>query len=206
MANVTPLPLESMPLSQELAGIVGIMGFTSNSLRTMARRPEILKAFSDLNVAIFSGGLLPLELKYLVGYAASAIGGCRYCQAHTSYLAHKLGVPDEKVKAVFEPGSDALNEAERAAIDLAVNASMQPGAALPEHFSAARVHYNEAEIIELLCVIGLFGFLNRWNDALATQLEAAPASFAERLLGPRGWTLAKHGGQASPDGSGEAER
>jgi hypothetical protein len=42
-------------------------------------------------------------------------------------------------------------------------------------------------------VISAFGFLNRWNDTVATALEELPTTFAERELSPAGWQLGKHG-------------
>ena len=37
------------------------------------------------------------------------------------------------------------------------------------------------EIIEILSVISLFGFLNRWNASLQTHLEEKPAHFYHQL-------------------------
>lgn len=40
----------------------------------------------------------------------------------------------------------------------------------------------------------LFGFMNRWNDSLATSLEAEPVEVAEKFLAGQGWEVGKHGG------------
>ena len=42
-------------------------------------------------------------------------------------------------------------------------------------------------------VVGLFGFLNRWNDTMATALEDTPAALAGRTIGPHGWEPGEHG-------------
>ena len=34
-----------------------------------------------------------------------------------------------------------------------------------------RLHWSEGDIVEILGVISLFGFLNRWNDSMGTQIE-----------------------------------
>jgi len=57
-----------------------------------------------------------------------------------------------------------------------------------------RRHFHEDEILEIVAAIAFLGFLNRWNDTLATSLEAAPKDFAERHLAAAGWTLGKHAG------------
>ena len=41
-------------------------------------------------------------------------------------------------------------------------------------------------------VIAAFGFLNRWNDTMATPLEDEPIEVGERLLAKRGWSAGKH--------------
>ena len=40
----------------------------------------------------------------------------------------------------------------------------------------------ERQIVQIVGVISLFGFLNRWNDTVATQLESAPSEFAHGVL------------------------
>jgi hypothetical protein len=46
--------------------------------------------------------------------------------------------------------------------------------------------------VEIVGVIAVFGFLNRWNDTFATPLESEPIEVGERLLAPRGWSAEKH--------------
>jgi len=41
-------------------------------------------------------------------------------------------------------------------------------------------------------VIAVFGFLNRWNDTMATPLEEEPAEVGEKYLARGGWTAGKH--------------
>ena len=38
----------------------------------------------------------------------------------------------------------------------------------------------------------MFGVLNRWNDSMATTLEAEPLALAGALLGDKGWNAGKH--------------
>ena len=70
---------------------------------------------------------------------------------------------------------------------------MVPNAADSEHFKAAGEHFDERELVEIVAVISLFGALNRWNDTLATSLEASPITFAESMLVGAGWSIGKHG-------------
>jgi hypothetical protein len=54
------------------------------------------------------------------------------------------------------------------------------------HFEELRKHWDEGEIIEIRAVVGLFGFLNRWNDSMANDLDDVPMEFASRTFGA-GW-------------------
>jgi uncharacterized peroxidase-related enzyme len=170
------------------------MGFVPGSMRIMARRPELLRAFSALGRAVLGPGSdLDPALAQLVAHVASAAAGCRYCQAHTGHMAVRRGAPPEKVAALWsDRGGDLFTPAERAALDLARAAAEVPGRAGPEHFAAARAHFTEAQILDIVGVVAFFGFLNRWNDAMATPLEAEPAAFAEATLAPHGWRAGKH--------------
>jgi hypothetical protein len=42
-------------------------------------------------------------------------------------------------------------------------------------------------------VISFFGFMNRYNDTMATPLEDEPIAVAEKHLSKQGWKLGKHG-------------
>lgn len=188
MANMTPLPREEHPELEELFRLYDeTMSFVPNSLFTMARRPEILRAFSELITQIWRTGTVPVGLKPLIAIVASKAAGCRYCQAHEAVDAKMRGVPDEKIAAIWDfERSSLFSEAERAALRFARDASVVPNEVTPAHFEDLRKHWDDGEIVEMLAVVGLFGFLNRWNDSMATDLEDVPMGFASRTLGD-GW-------------------
>ena len=195
MANVQPLRREDHP---ELEGLFRLyddtMSFVPNSLFTMARRPDILRAFSELITRIWRTGTVPVGLKPLIAIAASTAAGCRYCQAHETVDAKMRGVDEAKIAEIWDfERSSRYSEAERAALRFARDASVVPNAVTPEHFDDLRRHWDDGEIVEILSVVGLFGFLNRWNDSMATDLEGIPTAFAGRTIGPHGWEPGKHG-------------
>lgn len=169
------------------------MGFVPNSFLTMAHWPELLSAFGGYAGTVMGGGELEPELKQLVAFVVSNAAGCRYCQAHTSHVAEKRGASKAKIRAAFEfETSDEFNEAERAALRVALHAGMVPNAVEPEHFDALKAHYTEKQIVEIVAVISLFGALNRWNDTMATTLEELPKHFAGNTLSEKGWVAGKH--------------
>jgi uncharacterized peroxidase-related enzyme len=196
MAHMQPLERQDHPELEELFALYDeTLSFVPNSLFTMARRPEILEAFSDLITRIWRTGTLPAYLKPLIGVVSSVSAGCRYCQAHEAVDAKMRGVDDEKIAAIWDfERSPLYDDAERAALRFARDASLVPNEVTPAHFDELRRHWDDGQIVEMLAVVGLFGFLNRWNDSMATELEDIPERFATERYGDR-WEAGKHGGR-----------
>jgi alkylhydroperoxidase family enzyme len=142
---------------------------------------------------ILRNDLLEPQLVQMVALAASNAAGSRYCQAHTSHTGHRVGVDESKLADVYRlESSERFDDAERAALRLAFAASSVPNRSSPEHFDALRQHFDEAQIAAIVAVISLFGFLNRWNDTIGTELEPAARQFGERVLSGSGWVVGKH--------------
>jgi uncharacterized peroxidase-related enzyme len=182
MARVEPLARDELGEFEPLfAKIEGEFGFLPNSVLTFARHPAVLRALGDLNAAVFSGSV-DAGLKRLVAYVSSNASGCRYCQAHTaSFAEERLGVDADRVKAAFAfEDSPLFSDAERAALRVAWGAGLSPNAVSDELFEDLRRHYTDDECVEIVSVIALYGFMNRWNDTIQTTLEQSPLEWARR--------------------------
>ena len=196
MANVPPL---SRADASEVKDILDLyedrMAFLPNSILTMARRPGIARAFSELNRTVLYDGTAPVDLKILVTLVASNASGCRYCQAHMAVRSGQTGHSDEKIERVWEfEESDLFSNAEKAALRLARDAAIVPNEATREHFIELEKYFDHDQIVEIVAAISLFGYLNRWNDTMATDLEDLPKSVAEKRFSQAGWVPGKHGG------------
>ena len=196
MPHLDPLPWEANPQFRErFQHYQDTRGFVPNSILTMQRRPAIAQAFMDLNRAVLYEGTVSEELKMLVSLITSQASGCRYCQAHMTNLASIYKASDAKIRAVWEYETSALfSPAERAALRLAFHAALVPNEAGAEHFDELKKHFDESQIVEIVATIALFGYLNRWNDTMATTLETRAVEVAERAIGTVGWSAGKHGG------------
>ncbi|WP_064742725.1 carboxymuconolactone decarboxylase family protein [Edaphobacter aggregans] len=171
-----------------------IMGFVPNSMLIMARDPELLAAFAELSAIILvRPGRLNPGFKALIMYMVSRSAGCQYCAAHSANLAALRDIPIRKIEALgqFEQ-SPEFSEAERAALRFAQAAGQVPNAVGNTEFAELRRHFDDDQILEMVAVLALLSFLNRWNDTLATTLEAGPRNFAECHLAADGWKVGKH--------------
>ncbi len=194
MPHVEPLDRADLPQYEDRFKLIeGAMGFVPTSLLTMARIPALFEAFSGLAFTVNTLGLVEPELFQLVAHVASRAAGCQYCQAHTAAHAIHGGADPAKLEAVWEfETDDRFSAAERAALRLARDAAQVPNQTTKAHFDELAPHFSESQILQLVACISLFGFLNRWNDTMATTLEEAPAAFAQAHLGKSGWELGKH--------------
>lgn len=195
MSRVQPLKREYLKeLEPFLSATESRMGFLPNSQLIMARKPKLLQAFTQLGAAVNDpSNKTPRALRTLVGHIVSRSAGCQYCVAHTGESAHNASVEDRKIAAIWEYETSPLfSDAERAALRFAQSAGSVPNAVTDEDFVALRKHFSDEGIVELVAVVSYFGFLNRWNDTLATELEASPLGFAERTLAAAGWRAGKH--------------
>lgn len=170
------------------------LGFCPNSVKTMYHRPEIAYAFIELNKAVMQNkGRVTSALKRLIGYISSNAAGCRYCQAHTIRAAERYEADQKQMDNIWEYKSHpSFSEAERAALDFAMLSSIIPNSVDDEIASRLRMYWDEGEIVEIAGVVALFGFLNRWNDSMGTQMEDGAIESGEKFLRPSGWSVGKH--------------
>ncbi|MDA9348662.1 carboxymuconolactone decarboxylase family protein [Polaribacter sp.] len=195
MPLVNPLSAEHDLETKELAEFFNeTLGFCPNSVLTMQRRPAISKAFINLNKAVMANeGRVTSALKRLIAWVSSNTTGCRYCQAHAIRAAERYGAEQAQLDNVWEYRTHpAFSAAERAALDFSLAASMVPNAVDANIKTALYAHWNEGEIVEMLGVISLFGYLNRWNDSMGTILEEDAIESGDQYLGKHGFEVGKH--------------
>ena len=195
MSRLDPLPFETTPeLREHFNFLLGTLGFVPNSVLTMQRRPRLVKAFAALNGAVMDPeGEVDLGFRRLIGHVASRAAGCLYCMAHTALGAKNFGVDDARLAAIWDYRTSPLfSAAERVALDFALAAASQPNEVDDELFAQLRAHWTDGQIVEILGVVAMFGFLNRWNDSLATPLEPVADGIGRKYLAAGGWRAGKH--------------
>jgi alkylhydroperoxidase family enzyme len=195
MAHLQPLPPEATPeLAEDFAIFERILGFVPNSLLTMQRMPAMVKGFGELTKAVMDPeGPVDLGFMRLIAHFASRAAGCQYCEAHSLVAAKIHGISQDKLDAIWEyQDSPLYSEAERVALDFALAAGAVPNDVNTDLMERMKAHWTEEEIVQILGAVCLYGFLNRWNDSMATDLEASPLAMGERVLAQGGWTGGKH--------------
>ena len=178
-----------MDFEELFNGVESFMGYLPNAYLSMAEQPALLSAFSGLAASIFQSEGIDIQTKHLIALASSLSSSCKYCHAHTSHGAERAGLENEKIVDIFNyVESTKYSDKEKAVLDLSFAAGKTPNQSTQKHFDNLKEHFSKKEIIDIVSVISLFGFLNRWNDTMGTSLEDVPDNFVENKLKPLGWS------------------
>ena len=152
MPLLEPLPTSTTPeLADDFKIFEKILGFVPNSLLTMQRKPEIVRAFGALTKATMAeDGEVEPGFKRVLAHFASRAAGCQYCEAHSLVAAKIFGISEEKVAAVWEYQTSPLyTDAERVALDFALAAGSVPNAVDEPLMESMRHHWTENQIVEI---------------------------------------------------------
>lgn len=158
--------------------------------------PEMRQMVNNLASLVYTDRTIPKEFKSMLFTMASLASGCTHCQSHGAYALNGMGVETERIQAIWEyETSELFSDAERAGLDLMRAAAQSPNASTPAHFVELRKHYSDEQIVEILAVNCLAGWLNRWNDTVATVTDQESVDWATENLSQVGWAPGKHVGE-----------
>jgi uncharacterized peroxidase-related enzyme len=184
MSRLQPLHLDELSAEQKdgIERAEQLLGFVPNDALIIARNPALMSALGALVAAVYAPGKVDAGLKRLLGLLTSSAAGCQYCVAHTAFTSQQHGVDPAKLAAVWEfEDSDKFTAAEKQAMRVALHAGQSPSGVTDDMFAALAKHFDTDAQIEIVAVIAMFGFLNRWNSTLATDIEELPAIAAETI-------------------------
>ena len=189
---VKPLNKESKELKKLIKFYDETLGFCPNSVKTMFLRPEIAYSFIELNKAVMENkGQVSSKLKRMIGFVSSRVSGCNYCQAHTIRAAERYGASKNKLENIWEFRENKdFSKKEKIALEFSIAASSIPNGVDEDLSREIRKYWDDGEIVEMLGVISLFGFLNRWNDSMGTRIEEAADKSGKKYI--KGWNPQKH--------------
>ena len=194
MPLVNPLlDIKDKEIQQLVAFFNETLGFCPNSVLTMQKKPHLAQAFVNLNKAVMdNAGSISSEFKRIIAYISSNTAGCRYCQAHAIRAAERYGGEQQRLEQAWDfQKSTLFTDKEKIALSFTIAASSVPVNVNQELEQSLKTHWNEVDILEIMSVIALFGYLNRWNDVMGTSLENDAKNSAESLLKSQ-WNIGKH--------------
>lgn len=194
MSNLAPRPRAELAEFEDFFQTLESMaGYLPTAYLVLGHQPDFLRAMTGVSAALRKMNGVDPSLKVLMSHLSSSAVVCRFCEAHTAKTASNFGVSDEKLLAIWEfETSELFSDAERSALRLALAMVQQPSAVDASHFDSLREHFDDTQIAEMVITVSMFGFWNRWNDTMETDLEEPVYKFASALLSQRGWDGSRH--------------
>ncbi|MBT4121201.1 MAG: hypothetical protein HOA57_05050 [Candidatus Magasanikbacteria bacterium] len=142
------------------------MGKVPEWARVMAHCPDILLSFSNLLRKTMCEGSVSAEVKWKMAFHVSRVNECEYCTSVAHNKLHACGLDDEIVERIKNHKFEDLPKAEQIVLEYGEAVTREAYKISDDLFNKLKNHYNDQQIVELTSVIGLFNYINRFNDAL----------------------------------------
>ena len=177
-------------------------GFMPHTFKYVAIWLEAFTAWSCAHLTLWQNATALLgDFLPVIGFATSNAADCAYCAAHATQLSIEGGVRGEKILQLYEFYRDPnatddsvlpFRALERALIRIARAATLNRVAnediALVRQLVPDRA---EQTISGAAAVAACYGFLNRFNDTIGTEIEGKINQTALNELGDH-WQMGKH--------------
>jgi len=142
---------------------------TPEWIKVMAHSPEILKEFFELFGKIMGKGKIEDMLKWKIAYFVSDTLKCPFCVDVTSKMLQKLGASEEELKNAKK--TDNFSEKEQKVLEMVKEVTLKANICTPELFDELKEMFSEEELVEIVSIIGLFNYINRFNNTFCILPE-----------------------------------
>jgi len=154
------------PQSEEAKNLFNAMrdnqGAVPKWMKVMANNEDIMLPFFGMFKKIMDETPLPSDLKWKLAYKISEINECSYCVSVAKQKLEGFGISENALETLDE----GLTERELLAMQYAIETNNNAFKIDPKLIDAVKKEFSDAEMVELVSVVGLFNFINRFNDSL----------------------------------------
>lgn len=177
LAPVSPITAE---IEEILAGsIKSVNGEHLHLFGTMAHHPKMLKRFLAFGGFFLNRGLLPAREREIVILRVGWNTGSVYEFGQHTVIGRASGLTDEEIRATtLDPNDHEWSDRDRSLITLTDDICTDDCAG-DETWATLRKHWTEAEVCELVLLVGVYrmvaGFLNTMGVALDPDTPGWPA-------------------------------
>ncbi len=162
------------PLKEIYKEIEKTFGFIPNAFKSASGDYEITKWFwQGFKTIMLRESSIPQSLKEVIALVVSKNNSCSYCVgAHTMALK-AVGFDSKKIEELNQDyQSSSLSEKEKAVLDFSLKVTNESYKITEKDHENLKKHgMTEQQILEVISVASLHNFINRFVDALGTDLE-----------------------------------
>ena len=174
MARVRSIPSSELPA--DLAAIydrfAGAYGPFANQAAVFAHVPAALRHLMSMLMELREAATLPKRYLELAIVVVSRLNECDYCVAHHKPFLAVEGISPSGIDAVMEwQNHPELTALDKLVVEYTIATWTDPHRLRAGIFDRLRVHFSEAQIVELTLRLTLCGFFNKFNDAMAIEEE-----------------------------------
>lgn len=134
----------------------------------LSHNPAVLESIKPQFFEVMYGGNLDPDLKQMAFVVVSQENACSYCAAaHGAELVNVFGLSATYLDALAREDYAEFTDRQRAVVEFARQAATDPNRIGEEHIEALQaVGFDDADVIELLAVVGEAAFANTIVNAL----------------------------------------
>ena len=160
-------PSDADPLVQDsFDAFIKARGKVPNLFRVAAQRPLIERTWAAHLDAVMGKGEVEQQLKELLAVRVSQLNRCEYCLASHSMLAKRYGAQAAQIEALGRGDASTFAPAWQAAFDVASEMTTSGGQVDDATYERLAAGWSSEQIVEIVAVIGLFNYFNRFANAL----------------------------------------
>ena len=137
-------------------------------MRVMANREDIMVGFFGLFQATMGEGSVDQLLKWKVAYQISELNKCDYCVSVAKMQLKTFGLSDDEIAQI----TVVKDQREETAINYTKASTCHAYNIDQTLFGKMKESFTDDQIVEITSVIGLFNFINRFNDSLGVLPDA----------------------------------
>ena len=137
-------------------------------VKVMAHNPKVVKEFTELFKVIMKEGYIESLLRWKIAYTVSQTLKCPFCVDVTGKMLKTMGVSDEVLEQVNEGKN--LPEEEKEVLSLVKEVTTKATCNM-DLLEKLKAKFSEAELVEIVSIIGLFNYINRFNNTFCILPE-----------------------------------
>lgn len=136
-------------------------------MRVMANCEDTLTGFFMLFKSIMDDAPTDRLLKWKIAFVVSEANKCDYCVSISKVQLKNLGLDEKSVNEIEK----ICNEKECVAIEYARATATHAYKIDTDIIKRLKENFSDEQIVEITSVVGLFSYINRFNDALQVLPE-----------------------------------
>ena len=142
-----------------------------NQVKVFAHRPVALKHIMSMLMEMADHPILNKRHLEIAIVAVSAVNQCDYCIAHHASRLVELGLRAETIDRILDPDCPDLDDIDQLVRDYAVQVTKDHNRVSDSLFDRLKMHFDEAQVVELTLRTTLCTFFNKFNDVMQLEVE-----------------------------------